>query len=61
MKIFEKDRKELLKKVLNIIDKYYDTVSEEETQSFNRELRELKKITAAIKKWSTELSNIPKN
>jgi len=55
MKIFEKDRKELLKKILSIIDKYYDTVSEEETQSFNRELRELKKITAAIKKWKDEL------
>ena len=55
MKIFEKDRKELLKKVLGIIDKYYDTVSDEEYQAFNRELRELKKITAAIKKWKDEL------
>ena len=57
MKAFEKDKQELLNKLQEIVVDYIDIKENEEFYSISvkRELRELKKVISAIKKWKTEL------
>jgi hypothetical protein len=55
MKPFEKDKKALLEKILDILEIYSDMVLEDNLSAFDKNKRELNKITAAVKKWKDEL------
>ena len=56
MKPFEKDKKELLTKLKDIIKDYTDTIEADmRYEPAKRKMRELKKVIKSIDKWKEEL------